>query len=162
MSHAQPEKTMSHAQPEKDTKYGVVLEPAVPTGLGSAAIDGDPITIGETLEAVAVSVGNKAVDQNDADAIAAAEIRATGETTVRSGGVGETAQAAATLNSQVMRPQDKTKLSDILTGATDKLSVDKAVTKEDAEAVHVAAEMVAEPGGVAASMTTAANLNQLK
>nr|KYP55261.1 hypothetical protein KK1_001468 [Cajanus cajan] len=61
-----------------------------------------------------------------------------------------------------MRPQDKTKLSDILTGATDKLSVDKAVTKEDAEAVHVAAEMVAEPGGVAASMTTAANLNQLK
>ncbi|KAL2330751.1 hypothetical protein Fmac_018332 [Flemingia macrophylla] len=158
MSHVQPKKP----EPEHEArKYGDVSEgqePVVPTGLGSAAIDGDPITIGEALEAVAISVGNKAVDQNDADEISAAEIRATGESTVRSGGVGETAQAAATLNSQVTRQQDKTKLSDILTDATEKLSVDKAVTKEDAEAVHAAAE----PGGVAASMATAANLNELK
>lgn len=58
----------------------------------SAAIDGDPITIGEALEAAAIAAGNKAVDQNDAAAISAAEIRASGEKSVRSGGVGETAQ----------------------------------------------------------------------
>ncbi|KAE9584834.1 putative Seed maturation protein [Lupinus albus] len=48
--------------------------------------------------------------------------------------------------------------------------MDKAVTKADAEAVYDAevqsprlgdaAEVNAEPGGVAASMVTAANLNQ--
>lgn len=48
--------------------------------------------------------------------------------------------------------------------------MDKAVTKEDAEAVHAAEvqstrrgeaeEVAAKPGGVAASMATAANLNQ--
>lgn len=60
---------------------------------------------------------------------------------------------------------------DILQDAAEKLPVDKAVTKEDAEAVYTAevqfpwqrdaAEVVAEPGGVAASMATAANLNEL-
>lgn len=94
------------------------LEPVVPTGIGSAAIDGDPITIGEALEAAAIAAGNKAVDQDDAAAISAAEIRASGEKSVRSGGMGETAQAAATFNSHVTRPQDKTKLSDILTVRT--------------------------------------------
>ncbi|MCI85125.1 late embryogenesis abundant protein D-34-like, partial [Trifolium medium] len=46
----------------------------VPMNMGSAAIDGDPITIGEALEAAGLSVGDKPVDQNDADAISAAEI----------------------------------------------------------------------------------------
>ncbi|KAL9321859.1 hypothetical protein ACSQ67_009912 [Phaseolus vulgaris] len=186
MSHGQPKKP----QPEHEiSNYGEVLgvscalndgnvreksfelhSPVVPTGLGSAAIDGDPITIGEALESVAISVGDKAVDQTDAAAISAAEIRASGETTLRSGGVGETAQAAATFNSHVMRAQDMKKLSDILTDATEKLPVDKAVTKEDAEAVHAAevqfprrreaAEVVAESVGVAASMATAADLNE--
>ncbi|RDY03493.1 Late embryogenesis abundant protein 3, partial [Mucuna pruriens] len=189
MSHGQPKKPQAAEQ--EPTKYGDVYRvssavkdghvlggrvephaPVVPTGIGSAAIDGDPITIGEALEVVAISVGDKPVDQNDAAAISVAEIRATGEKKVRSGSVGETAQAAATLNSHVMRVQDMTKLSDILTDAAEKLSVDKAVTKEDAEAVYAAevefpwrrgaAEVVAEPGGVAASMATAANLNELK
>lgn len=50
--------------------------------------------------------------------------------------------------------------------------MDKAVTKEDADAVYAAevqfpwrgdvvGVVVAEPGGVAASMATAANLNEL-
>ncbi|TKY49630.1 Late embryogenesis abundant protein D-34 [Spatholobus suberectus] len=187
MSHGQPKKPQAGHVP---IKYGDVFSassavedgqvlgnrvephaPVVPTGIGSAAIDGDPITIGDALEAVAISVGDKPVDQNDAAAISAAEIRATGEKKVRSGGVGEMAQAAATLNSHFMRVQDMTKLSDILTDATEKLPVDKAVTKEDAEAVYAAevqfpwrrdAEVIAESGGVAASMATAANLNELK
>ncbi|XP_047153953.1 late embryogenesis abundant protein 3-like [Vigna umbellata] len=183
MKHSNLIPRMSHQQlkkPQADleiSNYGDFsektidrLEPVVPTGIGSAAIDGDPITIGEALEAAAIAAGNKAVDQNDAAAIRAAEIRASGEKSVRSGGVGETAQAAATFNSHVKRNQDKTKLSDILTDASEKLSVDKAVTKEDADAVYAAEvqftrrgeaeEGVAKPGGVSASMATAANLNQ--
>ncbi|KAK7323426.1 hypothetical protein VNO77_26898 [Canavalia gladiata] len=146
--------------------------PVVPTDLGSAVIDGDPITIGEALEAVAIAVGDKPVNQNDAAAISAAEIRATGEKNVRAGGVGASAQSAATLNSHVMRVQDMTKLSDILTDATDKLAMDKAVTQEDAEAVYTAemrfpwrgdaTDVISEPGGVAASMATAAKLNEEK
>lgn len=50
-----------------------------------------------------------------------------------------------------------------LQDATEKLPVDKAVTKEDAEAVYAAE--VQFPGrrdGVAASMATAADLNKQK
>lgn len=109
------ETKMSNIEPSEGVKDGVEGHVAVvATGIGSAAIDGDPITIGEALEAAGISVGDKAVDQNDADAVSAAEIRATGEQSVRSGGVGESAQTAATLNSHVMRAQDMTKLSDIL------------------------------------------------
>ncbi|KAK7401290.1 hypothetical protein VNO78_12656 [Psophocarpus tetragonolobus] len=167
-------------QSQTNAKHGDVFgvscaaelqSPVVSTGIGSAAIDGDPITIGEALEAVAISTGDKPVDQNDADAIGAAEIRATGEKKMRAGGVGETAQAAATFNSNTVRVQDMKKLSDILTDATEKLPVDKAVTKEDAEAVYAAevqfpsrvtAAEVAEhgSGAVAASMATAADLNE--
>ncbi|KAJ1409047.1 Late embryogenesis abundant protein [Sesbania bispinosa] len=135
--------------------------PVVVTNIGSAAIDGDPITIGEALEAVAISVGDKPVDQNDAAAIGAAEMRATGEKNVRPGGVGATAQSAADLNSNFMRREDMTKISDVLTDAAEKLPMDKAVTKEDADAVY-AAEVQFQPGGVAASMATAAKLNEEK
>lgn len=92
--------------------------PSAPMNLGSAAIDGDRISIGEALEAAALSVGDKPVDQNDADAISAAEIRATGEKNVRPGGVGESAQSAAALNSHVTRREDMAKLSDVLTVRT--------------------------------------------
>ncbi|OIW17074.1 hypothetical protein TanjilG_15657 [Lupinus angustifolius] len=134
--------------------------PMVATDFGSAAIDGDPITIGEALEAVITSVGDKPVNQSDADAIGAAEIRATGEKNIRPEGIGATAQSAATLNSHVTRLKDMTKLSDVLTDATGKLPIDKAVTKEDAEAVYAAEVQSPRPGGVAKSMSTAATLNQ--
>lgn len=59
-----------------------------------------------------------------------------------------------------------------LQDATEKLPVDKGVTKEDAEAVYAAEvqfpwkrdapDVIAEPGGVAASMATAAKLNEEK
>jgi hypothetical protein len=91
---------------------------SVPMNMGSAAIDGDPITIGEALEAAGLSAGDKPVDQNDADAISAAEIRATGEKSVKPGGVGASAQSAATLNSHANRRKEMTKLSDVLTVRT--------------------------------------------
>ncbi|KAG7014451.1 hypothetical protein SDJN02_24628, partial [Cucurbita argyrosperma subsp. argyrosperma] len=125
----------------------------------------DSITIGEALEASAISAGDKPIDQSDAAAIQAAEVRATGKNEITPGGIGAEAQSAASLNTRAMRDQDKTTLGDILTDATRKLPEDKAVTKEDAERV-ISAEirndptMTTTPGGVAASVAAAARINQ--
>lgn len=76
--------------------------------------DNASITIGEALEATALTSWNRPVDQSDAAAIQAAEVRATGRGDVMPGGIGAEAQAAATLNTQIMRDEDKTKLGDVL------------------------------------------------
>ncbi|KAK9992636.1 hypothetical protein SO802_027621 [Lithocarpus litseifolius] len=123
------------------------------------------ITIGEALEASAQSAGNKPVDQSDAAAIQAAEVRATGSNAIIPGGLAATAQSAATHNARVDRDEYKIKLRDILMDATAKLPADKAVTRQDAEGV-VSAELrnnqnlATHPGGVAASVTVAARLNE--
>ncbi|XP_060209335.1 late embryogenesis abundant protein D-34-like [Lycium barbarum] len=128
-------------------------------------VDADVVTIGEALELAALSAGDKPVDESDAAAIQAAEVRATGLGHVVPGGVGAEAQHAAAINTRTTRDEQKTKLSDVLTDATSKLKEDKPVTKEDAEGVVGAeirnkAEPATHPGGVAASMATAANMNK--
>lgn len=72
------------------------------------------ITIGEALEATAITAGNKTVEWSDAAAIQAAEVRATGRTNIVPGGVAAAAQSAATLNARATRDEEKTKLADIL------------------------------------------------
>ena len=72
------------------------------------------ITIGEALEATALTAGTKPVEWSDAAAIQAAEVRATGRTNIVPGGVAAAAQSAATLNARATRDEDKTKLADIL------------------------------------------------
>ncbi|CAI0574779.1 unnamed protein product [Linum tenue] len=64
-----------------DPKGGVPL-PAGASGGGS-----DGITVGEALEAVALSVGDKPVDQADTAAIQAAEERAIGSNRIPQGGI---------------------------------------------------------------------------
>ncbi|KAL5770733.1 hypothetical protein ACOSP7_014887 [Xanthoceras sorbifolium] len=123
------------------------------------------ITIGEALEATAMTAGNKPVERSDSAAIQSAEIRATGRTSIMPGGVAAAAQSAATLNSRTTRDEDKTKLADILTDATAKLPTDKPATKGDAEGVTEAemrndSMLTTNPVGVAASVATAARLNQ--
>ncbi|KAL9450717.1 hypothetical protein AB3S75_012448 [Citrus x aurantiifolia] len=126
---------------------------------------GGGITIGEALEATALTAGKKPVEWSDAAAIQAAEVRATGRINVTPGGVAAAAQSAATINARTTRDEDKTKLADILTDATAKLPADKQVTRKDAEGV-AAAEMrndpmlTTHPAGVAASVAAAARLNQ--
>ncbi|KAJ8543157.1 hypothetical protein K7X08_005680 [Anisodus acutangulus] len=122
------------------------------------------VTVGEALEAVALKpAGDKPIDESDAAAIQAAEARATGRSEVVPGGVGAEAKRAASINARI--DDDKTNLGDVLRDATGKLIDDKEVKKEDAEGV-VGAEirnkpdLATYPGGVAASMTTAANLNK--
>ncbi|KAF3454362.1 hypothetical protein FNV43_RR04809 [Rhamnella rubrinervis] len=123
------------------------------------------ITIGEALEATAVTAGQKPVEWSDAAAIQAAEVRATGRTNIVPGGVAAAAQSAATLNARATRGEDKTKLSEVLVGATSRLPSDKPATRRDAEGV-TSAEMrndpylTTHPTGVAASVAAAARLNQ--
>ncbi|XP_076949434.1 late embryogenesis abundant protein D-34-like [Bidens hawaiensis] len=121
----------------------------------------DLVTIGEALEAAALSAAEKPVEQSDAVAIQAAEVRATGRMQVTPGGVAAKAQGAASQNARAMRDEDKTKLGDVLADASTLLPKDKVVTREDAEGVIGAEirnqpELATYPGGVAA----AARLNQ--
>lgn len=136
----------------------------VQTGRASAVWEG-AITIGEALEATAQTVGHKAVDQSDASAIQAAEVRATGNNETSPGGLAAVAQSAAAYNADCTRDEDKMKLGDVLSGATAKLAADKAVTLEDAERVASAEvrnnpDASATPGGVAASVAAAARINE--
>ena len=72
----------------------------------------EPITIGDALEITALTAGNKPIEQSDAAAIRAAEIRASGFTQIA--GVAAAAQLAADMNSRTEDDEDKTKLGDIL------------------------------------------------
>ncbi|XP_068651264.1 late embryogenesis abundant protein D-34-like [Aristolochia californica] len=125
----------------------------------------DVITIGEALEASALSAGEKPVDLGDAAAIEAAEMRARGRNVVEPGGVAASAQSAASANARTALDEEKTTLADLLTDATAKLPADKPVTREDAEAIARAElrnspNMGTYPGGVAASLVAAATLNR--
>ncbi|KAE8077050.1 hypothetical protein FH972_015655 [Carpinus fangiana] len=144
---------------------GKYVQPAPVEQVAVEVIQQSTITIGEALEASAQSAGNKAVDQSDASAIQAAEMRATGTNVISPGGLAATAQSAATYNARIDRDEDKIKLRDVLTGATTKLAADKSATRQDAEGV-VNAELrnnpnlATLPGGVAASVAAAARLNE--
>ncbi|KAK3190058.1 hypothetical protein Dsin_029619 [Dipteronia sinensis] len=144
---------------------GQHVEPTLvaPTVVG--AVQQGSITIGEALEATAQTASDKPVDQSDAAAIQAAEVRATGSNVIIPGGLAASAQSAAAHNESVYRYEDKIKLGAVLTGATRKLAADKAATRQDAEGV-VSAELrnnpnvATHPGGVAASVAAAARLNE--
>lgn len=83
----------------------------------TSAIKESAITIGEALEATAQTVGHKPVDQSDASAIQAAEVRATGSNVITPGGLAAMAQSAAAYNADCKHDQDKVKLADVLTAA---------------------------------------------
>ncbi|XP_024021223.1 late embryogenesis abundant protein D-34-like [Morus notabilis] len=106
----------------------VVGQYVQPTPAMQAAVV-SAITIGEALEATAKTAGDKPVDQSDAAAIQAAEVRATGSNVITPGGLAATAQSAASFNAAIERDENKIKLRDILTDATSKLPADKAATR---------------------------------
>nr|XP_017238160.1 PREDICTED: late embryogenesis abundant protein D-34-like isoform X1 [Daucus carota subsp. sativus] len=129
----------------------------------AGALADDAITIGEALENATLTAGDKPVDQSDAAAIQKAEVRASGF--AHAGGVTAAAQSAANLNARTMGVDDKIKLGEVLADSSNRLEIDKPVTREDAEEVIEAEvrnnpEMVTYPGGVASSMAVAASLNQ--
>ncbi|CAN1246720.1 Late embryogenesis abundant protein 31 [Linum grandiflorum] len=125
----------------------------------------DGITVGEALEAAALSVGEKPVDQADAAAIQAAEVRAIQSNRIPPGGIAAMAQSAANQNARTMGDENKTTVGDILSDAATKLSGDKEVTREDAQGVIEAEirnkpDLRTTPGGVAAAMAAAARVNR--
>lgn len=91
-------------------QYG---EPPVPMASPGGALDRDAITIGEALEVSALTAGDKPIEQSDAAAMQAAEMRATGRNEIAPGGVAlaAVAQYAASVNP---RDVNKTKLGDVL------------------------------------------------
>ncbi|XP_040383932.1 late embryogenesis abundant protein 31-like [Oryza brachyantha] len=138
-------------------------------------MDGTKITIGEALEATALSAGDRPVEPSDASAIEAAEARAAGRPLQDDGDDGAPAQmgclaararAAADANALAARDEDKTTLGDVLADATVKLQgADKEVEREDAARVvgvevRSKPDAMARPGGVAASIAAAARLNR--
>lgn len=96
-------------------QYGLPVDEQIDQSKSISAAAGDAVTIGEALEATALSAGNKPVDKSDVAAIQAAEVRATGLGNVVPGGVGAEAQAAAARNMQTTRDEEKTTLADVLT-----------------------------------------------
>lgn len=76
------------------------MEPRMTGRATGAVLDPDPITIGEALEATALSIGEKPVEQSDAAAIQAAEVRATGMNELLPCGLGAAAQSAAAYNTR--------------------------------------------------------------
>lgn len=93
---------------------GRYVTPDVPLRNARSVLSRDAITIGEALEATALSIGDKPIDQSDAAAIQAAEMRATGTNEITPGGVAAMAQSAADVNPRVMLDENKTTLSDVL------------------------------------------------
>lgn len=87
----------------------------------------DAITIGEALEAAALTAGQKPVERSDAAAIQAAEVRATGRTTIIPGGVAAAAQSAAIRNARSASDADKAKLVDVLTASIYILNIDNEI-----------------------------------
>ncbi|CAI0400751.1 unnamed protein product [Linum tenue] len=143
-----------------DPTGGVPLQVAATGGGG-----GDGITVGDALEAAALSVGDKPVDQADAAAIQAAEVRAIGSNRIPPGGIAAQAQAAATQNARTMGDENKTTISDVLSDAATKLGADKEVTREDAQGVIEAEirnkpDMRTTPGGIGSAMAAAVRVNR--
>ncbi|GLU03545.1 hypothetical protein SLE2022_207380 [Rubroshorea leprosula] len=122
------------------------------------------VSIGEALEATAMSIGDKPIDHSDAAAIEAAEMRATGGNERKHGGLGTMARSVANFNVRAEKDDDRITISDLVADATTTLPSDKAVTREDAEGVIGAemrnkAEAGTTPGGVGEAMAAAARVN---
>ncbi|PSS14609.1 Late embryogenesis abundant protein like [Actinidia chinensis var. chinensis] len=107
-----------------DQIMGKYTAPATGQGRAQEPAISDAFTIGDALEATALSAGDKPVDQSDAAAIQAAEMIASGTNEIAPGGVGATAQSEVTRNVRAMRDEDKTKLGVVLEDASAKLPSD--------------------------------------
>ena len=76
--------------------------------------DASKVTIGEAMEAAALSAGDRPLQEADAAAIRAAERQAQGTDEVMPGGLGDQAWAAASANAWAERDEDKITISDVL------------------------------------------------
>lgn len=129
------------------------------------ALIGRSTTLTEALKAAAMNVGHKPVESTDVAAIKEVEARAIGDDIKGDGGgVTAVASEAVVRNEKIDKRDEKTNLSDVFAEIDVKVTRDKTVTSEDAEAV-VQAELNHSPynhiipGGVAESVAAAYKLN---
>ncbi|XP_010482716.1 PREDICTED: late embryogenesis abundant protein 50-like [Camelina sativa] len=130
------------------------------------ALVGRSTTLTEALKAAAMNVGRKPVETTDVAAIKEVEARAIGGGDLESDGGGVTAVAsrAVARNKKLVNENEKTNLRDVMAEIDVRVTRDREVTSEDAEAV-VQAELTHSPfnsiipGGVAESVTAAYKLN---
>ncbi|XP_048138124.1 late embryogenesis abundant protein D-34-like [Rhodamnia argentea] len=108
---------------------GGYVQTAVDAGTPGGALDRNAMTIGEALEASALSAGDKPLEQSNAAAIQEAEVRATGSNKTVPGGVASLAQSAATRNARTAADEDKTKLADVLMVVNDGLEFGSSVVE---------------------------------
>ncbi|KAL0728880.1 hypothetical protein Bca4012_024973 [Brassica carinata] len=130
------------------------------------ALIGRSARLTEALKAAAINVGRKPVETKDLAAIKEVEARATGGNIESGGSITAVANEAVARNKKIGKEaENKINLRDIISEIDVKITRDRAVTSEDAEAV-VQAELTHSPynhvipGGVAESVTAAYRLNR--
>ena len=128
------------------------------------ALVGRSTTLTEALKAAAINVGRKPVETTDLAAIKEVEARAIGGDIESDGGVTAVASKAVARNQKIGEDNEKTNLGDVIAEIDVKVTRDREVTSEDAEAV-IRAELNHSPfnniipGGVAESVAAAYKLN---
>lgn len=130
------------------------------------ALIGRSARLTEALKAAAINVGRKPVETRDLAAIKEVEARATGGNTESGGSITAVANEAVARNKKIGKEKEnKIHLGDIFAEIDMKITRDRSVTSEDAEAV-VQAELTQPPynhvipGGVAECVTAAYRLNR--
>lgn len=128
------------------------------------ALIGRSTTLTEALKAASMNVGHKPVETTDVAAIKEVETRAIGGDIESEGGVTAVASKAVARNQKIGKDNEKTNLGDVIAEIDVKVTRDREVTSEDAEAV-IRAELNHSPfnniipGGVAESVAAAYKLN---
>ncbi|XP_013617047.1 PREDICTED: late embryogenesis abundant protein D-34-like [Brassica oleracea var. oleracea] len=152
-----------HFRVSQSNHGGQFVGPTEEFSTAANALIGRSARLTEALKAASINVGYKPVETRDLAAIKEVEARATGES---GGSITAVANEAVTRNKKIGKEdENKIHLRDIIAEIDVKITRDRSVTSEDAEAV-VQAELTHPPynhiipGGVAESVTAAYRLNR--
>ncbi|XP_010445672.2 PREDICTED: late embryogenesis abundant protein 49-like [Camelina sativa] len=155
-----------HYSVSQSSPGGQFVGPTEELSTAAEALIGRSTTLTEALKAAAMNVGHKPVETTDVAAIKEVETRAIGDNIEGDrGGVTAVASEAVARNEKIGKKDEKTNLRDVIAETDVKVTRDKSVTSEDAEAV-VQAELNHSPlnhiipGGVAESVAAAYKLNR--
>ncbi|EOA14893.1 hypothetical protein CARUB_v10028222mg [Capsella rubella] len=152
-----------HFSVSQSSPGGQFAGPTEQISTAAEALIGRSTTLTEALKAAAMNVGHKPVETTDVAAIKEVESRAIGDNIEGDrGGVTAVASEAVARNEKIDKKGEKTNLQDVIAETDVKVTRDKSVSSEDAEAV-VQAELNHShriiPGGVAESVAAAYKLN---
>ncbi|OAO95705.1 hypothetical protein AXX17_AT5G52220 [Arabidopsis thaliana] len=153
-----------HFSVSQSSPGGQFVGPTEEISTAAEALIGRSTTLTEALKAASMNVGHKPVETTDVAAIKEVETRAIGGDIESDGGVTAVASKAVARNQKIGKDNEKTNLGDVIAEIDVKVTRDREVTSEDAEAV-IRAELNHSPfnniipGGVAESVAAAYKLN---